>query len=148
MNESIIEVKKEEKAVTLDRTSGRIVFEVWLSVKGYEGLYEVSHLGRIRSIDRRVEYSDGRVVIKKGKILSISAGKNGYENVRLYKDKKAKNHSVHRLVAQAFIPNPEDKPQVNHKDRNPLNNDFTNLEWVTHKENAQHAVETGYHNGK
>ena len=147
MNNTIMEVTKNETTVMLDRTSGKIVFEIWLSIEGYEGLYEVSHLGRVRSVDRKVEYSDGRVVTKKGKILSISAGANGYENVRLYKDKKAKNHSVHRLVAGAFVPNPDGKPQVNHKDRNPLNNDFENLEWVTHEENAKHAVETGYHNG-
>lgn len=147
MNNKILEVTKNEMTVMLDRTSGKIVFEVWLPVRGYEGLYEVSHLGRVRSVDRKVEYSDGRTVTKRGKILSISAGKNGYENVRLYKDKKAKNHSVHRLVAEAFISNPEGKSQVNHKDRNPLNNDFTNLEWVTHQENADHAKLTGYHNG-
>ena len=147
MNELILEVTKNDTTVMLDRTSGKIVFEIWLPVRGYEGLYEVSDKGRVRSKDREVQYSDGRVIKKKGKFLSISAGANGYENVKLYKDKKAKNHSVHRLVAEAFIPNPDDKPQVNHKDRNPLNNGFENLEWVTHQENADHAVATGYHNG-
>lgn len=148
MNESIMEVSKNNIKFTLDKTSGKIVFEIWLPVRGYEGLYEVSDLGRVRSLDREVNYSDGRVVVKKGMIRSVSAGANGYENVRLYKDKKPKSHSVHRLVAEAFIPNPENKPQVNHKDRNPLNNEYTNLEWVTHQENADHAWATGYHKGK
>ena len=106
--------------------------EVWKDVVGYEGLYEVSNLGRVRSVDRKVEYSDGRVVTKRGKILSISAGANGYENVRLYKDKKAKNHSVHRLVAGAFIPNPDDKTDVGFKELSKSNISVDNLYWTTH----------------
>ena len=106
--------------------------EVWKDVVGYEGLYEVSNLGRVRSVDRKVEYSDGRVVVKRGRTLSISAGANGYENVRLYKDKKAKNHSVHRLVAGAFIPNPDDKTDVGFKELSKSNISVDNLYWTTH----------------
>ena len=147
MNNTIIEVTKNETTVMLDRTSGKIVFEIWLPIRGYEGLYEVSHLGRVRSVNREMIDSNGFKRTYKGRFLSLSAGANGYENIRLSRDGVGKNHSVHRLVAEAFVANPEGKAQVNHKDRNPLNNDFTNLEWVTHQENADHAVETGYHNG-
>lgn len=147
MNKDIMEVTKNGMTVMLDRTSGKIVFEIWLPVRGYEGLYEVSDKGRVRSLDRKVIYSTGREVLHRGRILKDTAGKAGYPQVVLTKDKEKKNYSVHRLVAEAFIPNPENKEQVNHIDRNKENNNISNLEWVTHQENADHAVASGYHNG-
>ena len=110
--------------------------EVWKDVVGYEGLYEVSSLGRVRSVDRIVAYRDGRKRFFKSAILQQRASTTSkYLSVPLYKDAKMKRHRVHRLVAEAFVPNPEEKPQVGHKDENYLNNAASNLEWVTIREN-------------
>lgn len=105
--------------------------EVWKNVVGYNGLYQVSNFGRVR------RSSPGpRTYI--GKILRPATSKKGYHNVHLHKNKKGKSFKVSRLVAQAFIPNPANKPQVNHK--NGIKNDdrSCNLEWVTNKENCIH----------
>jgi len=111
--------------------------EIWKPIKGYEGLYEVSNLGRVKSLPKN---GNGfkEIILKSGN----STG--GYKFVVVNKRKK-KNFAikVHRLVAFAFIPNPENKPCVNHIDSNPLNNRCENLEWCTHKENMKHAVEFG-----
>lgn len=96
--------------------------ETWKDIKGYEGLYQVSSYGRIRSIRNNI--------IRK----TTYAGK-GYKRINLIVGGKAKYYYIHRLVAEAFIPNKENKPFVNHKDTNILNNNFNNLEWCTCKEN-------------
>ena len=125
--------------------------EEWKDVVGYEGLYQVSNLGRVRSLDKECKqygitkaYCD--VFIKKGRILTLKArqtyskfGKTPYyrQTVTLYdKDGNSRSRKVHRLVAEAFIPNPDNKPFVNHKDCNPCNNAASNLEWCTPKENV------------
>lgn len=105
--------------------------ENWLSVKGYEGLYEVSNLGNVRRVG--------------GKVLSPKPGKLGYKIVALHMNGYAKKYLVHRLVAEAFIPNPEDKQYVNHKDGDKSNNVLSNLEWATPSENIHHAYDTGLH---
>lgn len=97
--------------------------EVWKPVVGYEGLYEVSSDGRVKSLFR---YK---------KELKPNITRNGYATVELFKDKSSKRLLIHRLVAMAFIPNPDNLPQVNHIDENKLNNDVSNLEWITAKEN-------------
>ena len=112
--------------------------ESWKDIKGYEGLYQISNLGRVRSVDR-LDSANHRL---KGRIKSTSIRPNGYENVILCKNSKSKGYSVHRLVAQAFIPNPENKPQINHIDENKANNKVSNLEWVTRKENINHGNRT------
>ena len=98
--------------------------EEWRDIEGYEGLYQVSNLGRVRSLNCRGH---------KGciGILTPRLDGKGYEMVALYKEGKARNTKVHRLVAQAFIPNPNNYPQVNHKDENKINNNVSNLEWCT-----------------
>lgn len=101
------------------------IVELWRPVVGYEGLYEVSNLGRVK----------GRKGFIKPKI-----GRNGYARTDLWKDGRRYRPSIHRLVAQTFLPNPETKPQVNHLDGNKLNNAVSNLEWCTAQENILHAV--------
>ncbi len=108
-----------------------MVEELWKPVSGYEGLYEVSNHGRMRSLARNTT---------SGKILSPVFTWQGYARVHLWKNGKAKYHAVHRIVAEAFIPNPEGKPMVNHIDENKSNNHAGNLEWVTHIENCYHGT--------
>ena len=122
--------------------------EVWKDIAGYEGKYQVSDLGRVRSLDRLVPaacaLSKGKQVVnylRKGVIKKPHiAGKSGYQYVALSIGDKAKEYSVHRLVARAFIPNPDNLPEVNHKDENHLNNQADNLEWVTHIQNEHHGT--------
>lgn len=113
--------------------------EIWKSIKGYEGWYEVSDKGNVRSVDRLVNFEDGRYANYKGKSIKQFKNRNGYYNVRLWRNSKTSVRYTHRLVAEAFIPNPENKKQVNHKDWDKTNNHAENLEWVTVKENATHA---------
>ena len=95
--------------------------EEWRDIEGYEGLYQVSSNGRVRSLDRYVK-NKGKLDFRKGKILTTSNRKNGYLSVSLSKDGVITTHSVHRLVATAFIPNPNNSPMINHRDENPSNN--------------------------
>ena len=117
--------------------------EIWKDIKGYEGLYQVSNYGRIKSF---VGW-DGKKYVKREKMLNPYIQKTNtnstyYRNVvKLKKNKKSKDMKVHRLVAEAFIPNPNDYPIINHKDGNPLNNNVNNLEWCTQKQNVEHAIE-------
>ncbi len=106
--------------------------------------YEVSNTGLIKSIDRTVIGTDGTHYPRKGVMLKPTAHKDlGYFMVSLWKNNTGNSYYVHRLVCQAFHPNPENKNEVNHKDGNRHNNHSTNLEWVTRAENAEHAVQTG-----
>ena len=104
-------------------------------VRGYEGYYKVGVDGKVYSTHT---YNGRKPTIKKAYL-----GKRGYYVVDLVKNQKRKNVKVHRLVADAFIPNPYNKPQVNHIDCNKLNNNASNLEWVTNKENVAHAIRSG-----
>ena len=110
--------------------------EKWKDIERYEGLYQVSNLGRVKSLSRRDRLN--RVIQEK--ILKLRSDKKGYLLVNLYKEGKRKTYKVHRLVAQAFIPNPEDKPEVNHKDEDKTNNKVENLEWVTSKEKCNYRT--------
>ena len=110
--------------------------EIWKPVVGYDGLYEVSNLGRVKSLPRKNA---------KGGLKSPKETKWGYLMCQLWKDGKVKNHSVHRLVADAFIPNPEGKQTVNHIDCNKHNNRVDNLEWATQSENVRHSVRLGHY---
>lgn len=121
--------------------------EEWMPVKGYEGMYEVSNIGRIRSLDRSVVSKIGVKKRVKGLVLK-QANVRGYLGVSLAKDGVRKMTKVHRIVAEAFIPNPENKPQVNHKDGNKENNRVENLEWATALENQMHAIRTGLKTGE
>ena len=112
--------------------------EIWHPCAGYETHYEVSNYGNVRSIERLVPHPLGGKKIQYGRVLKVGKASNGYLIVNFCVDKVKSNHSVHRLVARAFIPNEDNKPQVNHKDGNKHNNHVDNLEWVTRSENGLH----------
>lgn len=110
--------------------------EIWKPIKGYEGLYEVSNLGRVKSLPRRGTYGIEH-------ILKPSPNKKGYPQVQLCKNSEYCPKRVHRLVAENFIPNPDNLPQVNHIDGNKLNNNVENLEWCTNEYNYKHSIKMG-----
>lgn len=112
--------------------------EIWKYVKGYEGLYLISNLGRVKNLQKYYIRKNIKIP-KKQCELKTCKGKVGYIVTDLNKNNKRKTKYIHRLVAEAFIPNPENKPCVNHKDGNKLNNKISNLEWVTYSENNKHA---------
>lgn len=123
-----------------------VINETWKPVVGYEGIYEISSLGNVKSLSR---YIDGRIKGKKSltkeKILKPALSKKGYLRVLLSNDKKTKNISIHRLVASAFVQNLDNLKfnQVNHIDGNKLNNHYQNLEWCDIGHNNRHARKTG-----
>ena len=118
--------------------------KTWLKCKGFEDSYEVSTDGEIRSVDRYITRSDtGTCVFIKGKILKFQIDKRGYCRVSLHKNNEKTTAKVHRIVAETFIPNPDNKPQVNHIDGVKTNNSVSNLEWMTNKENIIHSIDTG-----
>lgn len=116
-----------------------IFIEVWKDVKGYEGLYQVSNLGRVKSFDCYVNYKNIKKRLIKGKLL-IPVTIKGHSRVVLYKNQKRENRFVHRLVAEAFKPNPENKPYIDHINTSPWDNAVWNLEWVTSKENQNNPL--------
>ena len=101
--------------------------EIWKDIKDYEGIYQVSNIGRVKRVDT-------------DRILKGCKNRGGYLRVRLSKNNLASNKRIHRLVAQAFIPNTENKSQVNHIDEDKTNNRVDNLEWSTAKENSNHGT--------
>lgn len=115
--------------------------EEWRDIEGHEGLYQVSNLGNVRSLDREVVHSRNAnyTVTRKGKPISTVNHGNGYRYITLAKDGKRKNHYVHRLVASAFVPNERGLNEVDHIDENRANNKAENLRWVTHSENMLHS---------
>lgn len=108
--------------------------EIWSPINGYEGLYEVSNLGNVRSLGKGKSNASKKRNLKNSKVYG------GYLIVRLCKNGKMKNYKIHRLVAEAFIPNWFDEPQVNHIDENKLNNNVDNLEWCDAKYNSNHGT--------
>jgi hypothetical protein len=116
--------------------------EIWKPVKDFEGLYEVSNLSRVISLPRK--YLPKSTILKI-RIEKVNKGNYSREIVCLSKNGKNYVRKLARLVAEAFIPNPEKKEQVNHKDNNPLNNKISNLEWMTFEENKNYKVSQGRH---
>ena len=107
--------------------------EIWKDIRGYEGIYQVSNYGRVKRF-----FQKGKERMLKGK-----KDKDGYVEIVLSKDSEKRYFRLHRLVAEAFILNVENKPEVNHKDKNKLNNTSANLEWVTTAENIRHSFLLG-----
>lgn len=122
----------------MDKTSN----EIWKPVVGYDGFYEVSSVGRVRSVYRVVRGKYGKTQSKPGRLLKPATNKDGYYYVTLSKEAKAKHFFIHRLVATAFIQNSPNKEQVNHINEDIKDNRVENLEWVTSKENINHGTRT------
>lgn len=119
--------------------------EEWRAIAGYEGFYEVSSSGRVRSKDRTITDSRGQVYRLPGRDMKVSSSGGGtlHQRVQLSKGGTAERFLIHRLVAQAFIPNPEGYPIVRHLDDNPLNNQISNLAWGTHRMNKADELRNG-----
>ena len=113
--------------------------EIWKDIKGYEGLYQVSNLGRVKSLDRTYKspLTNTEMITRRGKVLKPLFNR-GYYSVALSFGNKVIRKSIHRLVAEAFISNPGNKLQVNHKNGVKNDNNINNLEWVTQSENQLH----------
>lgn len=113
--------------------------EIWKEISGYEGYFEVSNLGNFRSKDRTIRYKSNGTRLYPGKPLKTETIVEGYQRIMLTKEAIKKRYMCHRLVAQEFVPNPDNKPYVNHINGNKADNRAENLEWVTQSENELHS---------
>lgn len=119
--------------------------EIWKSVKEYEGYYEVSNFGNVRSIERDVVRSDGVVFHYPMRMIHPVLNSDGYRQCKLNRNGKYVTKKVHQLVAMAFLPNPNEYKEVNHIDSNRQNNFVGNLEWIDHKSNVRQAIKENRH---
>ena len=118
--------------------------EIWKDIKGYEGLYQVSNLGRVKALDRYKINNGGKHLVKEHIMKPNTHGTCDYHRVGLIDNNGTrKYHTIHKLVATAFIENNNNHKEINHKDGNKQNNSVENLEWVTPSENILHAYRTG-----
>lgn len=119
------------------------LYEVWKDVTGFEGLYMVSSFGRIKGCSKLIKHYKGGFSRRKERILKTSEDRYGYLKVVLQRDKKRLHTTVHRVVAKAFLKNPNNLPQVNHEDGNKKNNRVDNLTWCNTSYNIRHAIDNG-----
>ena len=119
--------------------------EIWKPVVGYENYYEVSSIGRVRSLPREVKFINGSTRKLNGKILKPMVSQYGYEYVMLAYNGKQTSKFIHRIVAETFLCKSDDSSEVNHIDGDKHNNHVDNLDWVTHKQNIQHSFAIGLH---
>lgn len=124
------------------------IAEIWKDIQGYEGLYQVSNLGRVKSLGRFIDRLVYGHYWQEERILKPNKTKYGYLTVELRKNKKPKRLLVHRLVAITFIPNPKNKPEVDHINADKTNNSVNNLRWVTAKENIRNPLNMVHLTGK
>lgn len=124
--------------------------EIWKDIEGFEGMYQISSNGRVKSLPRTTWFTnkngESKFISVRGRIMKPH--KQKYLKAYLNLNGNTNMISVHRLVAMSFIPNPENKPQVNHVDGDKFNNNVNNLEWVTLSENRRHAFDTGLQSPK
>ena len=113
--------------------------EIWRNIDEYEGLYQISNCGNVKSLSRKMIFVDGRNYNFKDKILKPGLSKNGYLTVSLNKNKNSKTFYVHRLVSKYFVENENGYNFVNHKDENKINNNYSNLEWCTRDYNNSYG---------
>lgn len=123
---------------------GNCAFEKWVDIRGYEGNYQISSLGRIKSINRIAP--NGQAFPER--IMKQRIESTGYMGLTLWKNNKSKMHHTHRLLLDSFVENPFCKRVSNHKDGNKLNNDLSNLEWATYTENLKHAYKNNLNSGR
>lgn len=121
--------------------------EKWKDIDKYKGYYQISNKGRVRSLDRIVNNRYGKRVVK-SRQMKVFKDSYGYGVVSLCKNGKTEMTRVHRLIAEVFIPNPENKPCINHKNGIKYDNRMSNIEWCTYKENNNHAIKNGLNNQK
>lgn len=131
--------KNLNDSILTETFEGVTYTEEWADVDGYSGFYQISSFGRIKSFDREVRARGGKYRTVKGKILKQTTDTDDYLNVTLCVNQKRVLKKIGRLVGQAFIPNPENKPEINHKKGDKKDNRFFMLEWNTHSENGKHA---------
>ena len=113
--------------------------EIWKPISNYDGLYEISNKGQIKSVGRYIKSNHNNVRFQKEKIRKLTVNNKGYVTVRLCKNGKYKTFLVHRLVAETFIPNPLGYNEINHKDEDKTNNKVDNLEWCSHDYNINYS---------
>ena len=113
--------------------------EEWRNIEEYKGLYQVSDCGRVKSLDRWITHKGSKHFVK-GRILKLCKANTGYMAVGLFKNGKGNWYLVHRLVAEAFLDNPDNLPCINHKDEDKTNNNVTNLEWCSYRYNANYGT--------
>lgn len=139
---------KQELILCKHPDTGEIIQEEWRSVPGFQDKYQISNYGRVKTIQHEsytIHYKTRKRIptIRKEVMRRLGSNPGGYSIVSLCDDGKTKHYSVHRLVANAFIPNPKNLPQINHKNTNKKDNRFFNLEWCTAFENKVHALNMG-----
>lgn len=114
--------------------------EIWKDIKGFDGYYQISSNARVKSVERVIVYKSGKKKRINERIMSCCKNNTGYILVQLFKDGVAKNVFVHQLMADAFIPNPHNKPCIDHINTDKTDNRIKNLRWCTYKENKQNVI--------
>ena len=122
--------------------------EIWKDIQGYEGFYQISNLGNVKSLERVVDKGNGILQHRKERIMNKRESVDGYYIAKLNVNKKSTSIAIHILVARHFIDNPNNYPEVNHKDCNRKNNQVDNLEWCTHQQNVEHSKQLGHYKTK
>ena len=122
--------------------------EIWKDIQGYEGFYQISNLGNVKSLERVIDKGNGILQHRKERIMNKRESVDGYYIAKLNVNKKSKSIAIHILVARHFLDNPNNYPEVDHKDCNRKNNQVDNLEWCTHQQNVEHSKQLGHYKTK